>query len=96
MKITSSKQIYDCGLFRVTEDRAVDKKTGFEIKRCVVRHAGSAVMMAVDARTGAPLWSFQANQAWHASPMTYVFDGRQYLAVVAGSDVLALALVDAR
>jgi ADP-ribose pyrophosphatase len=48
MKITSSKQVYDCGLFRVTEDEAVDKKTGFKIKRSVVRHIGSAVMMAVD------------------------------------------------
>src|SRR5438309_4537758 len=48
MKITSSKQVYDCGLFRVTEDEAVDKKNGFKIKRSVVRHAGSAVMMAVD------------------------------------------------
>ena len=26
MKITSSKQVYDCGLFRVTEDVAVDEK----------------------------------------------------------------------
>src|SRR5689334_1344104 len=50
MKITSSKQVYDCGLFRVTEDRAVDKKAGFEIKRSVVRHKGSAVMMAVDEK----------------------------------------------
>uniref|UniRef100_Q02AR8 GDP-mannose pyrophosphatase n=1 Tax=Solibacter usitatus (strain Ellin6076) TaxID=234267 RepID=Q02AR8_SOLUE len=48
MKITSSKQVYDCGLFRVTEDRAVDPKTKFEIKRSVVRHIGSAVMMAID------------------------------------------------
>jgi ADP-ribose pyrophosphatase len=50
MKITSSKQVYDCGLFRVTEDMAVDKKTGFEIKRSVVRHIGSAVMMAIDEK----------------------------------------------
>jgi ADP-ribose pyrophosphatase len=28
----------------------VDRKTGFEIKRSVVRHAGSAVMMAVDEK----------------------------------------------
>jgi ADP-ribose pyrophosphatase len=48
MKIISSKQVYDCGLFRVTEDRAVDPKTGFQIKRSVVRHIGSAVVMAVD------------------------------------------------
>ena len=50
MKITKSKEVYKCSLFRVTEDRAVDPKEGFEIKRSVVRHAGSAVMMAVDAR----------------------------------------------
>ena len=48
MKIISSKQVYDCGLFRVTEDVAVDRKTKFQIKRSVVRHVGSAVMMAVD------------------------------------------------
>jgi len=28
MKITSSKEVYKCSLFRVTEDRAVDAKTG--------------------------------------------------------------------
>jgi len=50
MKITSSKQVYECKLFRVTEDRAVDPKEGFEIKRSVVRHIGSAVMMAVDEK----------------------------------------------
>lgn len=49
MKIRSSKQVYDCGLFRVTEDEAADK-TGFHMKRSVVRHNGSAVMMAVDEK----------------------------------------------
>ena len=48
MKITESKEVYNCKLFRVTEDKAVDPKSGFEIKRSVVRHAGSAVMMAMD------------------------------------------------
>ena len=50
MKITSSKEVYKCSLFRVTEDQAVDPKTGFEIKRSIVRHGGSAVMMAVDEK----------------------------------------------
>jgi ADP-ribose pyrophosphatase len=50
MKITSSKQVYECSLFRVTEDRAIDQKTRFKIKRSVVRHMGSAVMMAVDEK----------------------------------------------
>ena len=50
MKIASSREVYNCGLFRVTEDRAVDPRRGFRIKRSVVRHAGSAVMLAVDRR----------------------------------------------
>jgi ADP-ribose pyrophosphatase len=49
MKITSTKEVYSCGLFRVTEDEAEDR-TGWKMKRSVVRHHGSAVMMAVDAR----------------------------------------------
>ncbi len=49
MKIKSSKEVYNCGLFRVTEDEAADK-TGWKIKRSVVRHNGSSVMMAVDEK----------------------------------------------
>ncbi|MGD1069459.1 MAG: NUDIX hydrolase [Bryobacteraceae bacterium] len=47
MKIVSSKEVYRCRLFRVTEDEATDR-TGWKINRSVVRHAGSAVMLAVD------------------------------------------------
>lgn len=50
MKITESREVYTCKLFRVTEDKAVDAKSGFEISRSVVRHAGSAVMMAMDEK----------------------------------------------
>ncbi|HWF08452.1 MAG TPA: NUDIX hydrolase [Bryobacteraceae bacterium] len=49
MKITASKEVYSCSLFRVTENEAVDK-TGWKMKRSIVRHNGSAVMMAVDAK----------------------------------------------
>jgi ADP-ribose pyrophosphatase len=51
MKITESREVYKCKLFRVTEDKAVDPKTGFEINRSVVRHNGSAVILAVHKRT---------------------------------------------
>jgi alcohol dehydrogenase (cytochrome c) len=50
--------------------------------------------MAVDAKSGAPLWHFQANASWKASPMTYMFDGTQYVAVAAGSTILSFALVE--
>jgi alcohol dehydrogenase (cytochrome c) len=54
----------------------------------------SGALMAVDASTGAPLWHFQANVLWKASPMTYMFDGRQHIAVAAGPSILSFALVD--
>lgn len=50
MKILSSREVYRCRLFWVTEDEAVDPKSKFEIKRSVIRHNGSAVMMAVDEK----------------------------------------------
>lgn len=50
MKHTKSREVYQCRLFTVTEDEARDQKTGFTIKRAIVRHRGSAVMMAVDDR----------------------------------------------
>ncbi len=50
MKLISSREVYKCGLFRVTEDEAKDPKTGFQMKRSIVRHVGSAVMMAVDEK----------------------------------------------
>jgi alcohol dehydrogenase (cytochrome c) len=52
-------------------------------------------LMAVDAESGKPLWTFQTNQTWKASPMTYMFDGKQYVAVASGPNVIALALTDA-
>jgi ADP-ribose pyrophosphatase len=50
MKITSSREVYSCKLFRVTEDEAADAKIEYEIKRSVVRHPGSAVILAADER----------------------------------------------
>ncbi len=49
MKLISSVEKYKNNLFTVTEESAIDPD-GFEIKRTIVRHRGSAVMMAVDDR----------------------------------------------
>ena len=48
--------------------------------------------MAADAATGKPLWEFPTNQVWKASPMTYMFDNKQYVAIAAGQSILAFAL----
>jgi len=49
MKIISSKEVLKNKLFTVVEEVAHDP-SGFEIKRSIVRHPGSAVMMAVDEK----------------------------------------------
>lgn len=52
----------------------------------------SGALAAADARSGKLLWHFYTNQPWHASPMTYAVDGKQYVAVAAGSSFIAFAL----
>jgi ADP-ribose pyrophosphatase len=49
MKLVSSVEKYKSDIFKVTEDHAVEPG-GFEIKRAIVQHKGSAVMMAVDEK----------------------------------------------
>lgn len=73
MKIVSSREAYRCGLFWVTEEEATDGK-GFDIQRSVVRHAGSAVVLAADGKkrillvrqyrlpAGAYLWELPAGK----------------------------------
>jgi PQQ-dependent dehydrogenase (methanol/ethanol family) len=50
---------------------------------------------AVDARTGKYLWHFETNHFIKASPMTYAVDGRQYVAIAAGGNILSFALPEA-
>ena len=52
----------------------------------------SGAFAAVDAKTGRTLWHFETGQPPKASPMTYTVNGRQYVAIAAGANVLAFAL----
>jgi len=52
----------------------------------------SGAFAAVDGKTGKPLWHFHTNQRWHSSPMTYLADGQQYVAVASGSNIIAFGL----
>ena len=47
---------------------------------------------AVDASTGAQLWHFETQEIWKSSPITYVVNGRQYIATASGPNILAFAL----
>jgi alcohol dehydrogenase (cytochrome c) len=52
----------------------------------------SGDFMAADANTGKPVWRFPTNHLWRASPITYMFDGKQHIAVAAGASILSFAL----
>lgn len=52
----------------------------------------SGAFVAADSRSGTPLWSFASTQLWKASPMTYVFDNAQYVAVANGGSIIAFGL----
>jgi len=47
---------------------------------------------AVDARNGKTLWTIHGNQPWRGCAMTYMLNGRQYIAVASGSNILTFAL----
>jgi len=52
----------------------------------------SGSFMAVDASTGKALRDFPTNHTWRASPMNYVFDNKQYIAVAVGTSIMAFGL----
>ena len=58
----------------------------------VIIGTSSGGFAAVDAKTGKYLWHFEANQPWKASPMTYMVNGRQYVAIASGASILSFAL----
>ncbi len=47
---------------------------------------------AVDQRSGKTLWRFPTNVRMKASPMTFLHQGRQYIAVAAGPNILCFGL----
>jgi ADP-ribose pyrophosphatase len=81
MKIVQSKEVYRCSLFGVTEDEAVDS-TGWRIRRSIVRHRGSAVMMPVDSKTRVLLvrqYRLPANQFLWELPAGKIDEGESAL-----------------
>lgn len=48
--------------------------------------------IALEAATGKVLWHFQCGASVFASPMTYALDGKQYVAIAAGSTVFTFGL----
>jgi alcohol dehydrogenase (cytochrome c) len=51
-------------------------------------------LIALNSRTGEPLWHFQTGSAMAASPISYTVDGRQHVAIAAGNVVYTFTLGD--
>lgn len=49
MKLVSSKKVHENPIFQVTEDEVI-APDGFQIKRAIVQHAGSAVILVMDEK----------------------------------------------
>jgi len=47
---------------------------------------------ALDAKTGKPLWQFQTGGAFGSGPMSFLFEGKQYVAVAGGHALFVFAL----
>ena len=48
--------------------------------------------IALDAKTGNVVWKYQTGATVIAPPITYLFNGRQYVAVASGSTMLTFSL----
>ena len=48
--------------------------------------------IALDAATGKPLWHFEMGGAVYASPIAFTVDGKEYVAIAAGSSLYAFGL----
>jgi len=49
-------------------------------------------LIALNSRTGAPLWHYQTGARIGASPMSYAVDGKQFVAISAGNVLYSFAL----
>ena len=49
-------------------------------------------LIALDAKSGKALWSFQAGADITSSPMSYAVDGRQFVAVSSAGALYSFAL----
>jgi alcohol dehydrogenase (cytochrome c) len=49
-------------------------------------------LIALDAANGKFLWHYQAGERIRSSPISYAVDGKQYIAITAGSVLFSFAL----
>jgi alcohol dehydrogenase (cytochrome c) len=56
--------------------------------------SGEGNFIALDAKSGKPLWRFGAGASIPSSPISYSIDGKQYVAVSSANVLYSFALPD--
>ena len=51
-------------------------------------------LVALDAKSGKHLWHFNLGQPLYSSPITYAVNGKQYVTIVAQTDVFTFGLFE--
>ncbi|MES1257348.1 MAG: PQQ-dependent dehydrogenase, methanol/ethanol family, partial [Acidobacteriota bacterium] len=54
----------------------------------------ASALSAADAASGKLLWSYPFTEMLHTSPMTYMFDNKQFVAMIVGNQVYAFGLTE--
>jgi len=84
VKVLSSKVVYTAPVFRVTSDEVVEP-SGVKVRRDIIRHPGSVVILALDERKKKPSvllirqYRYAANQELWELPAGRIDDGEDAL-----------------
>jgi alcohol dehydrogenase (cytochrome c) len=86
--VESGKTVWDFKLFQGSLSNGV-LATGGGVLFASARDGN---IIALDAKTGKYLWHYQTSGTHAASPISYAVDGRQYVALTAGSVLFSFSL----
>jgi alcohol dehydrogenase (cytochrome c) len=88
LDVETGKTVWDFKLFQGSLSNGVLATAG----GVLFASARDGNVIALDARTGKYLWHYQTNGTHAASPISYAVDGRQYVALTAGSVLFSFSL----
>jgi PQQ-dependent dehydrogenase (methanol/ethanol family) len=91
LDIETGKIVWENPLVGVTEGK---RNAGFLATASGLLFYGdpSGDFVAVDERDGMPLWRFATNETIKTAPITYSIDGKQFIALAVGSNILCFGL----
>ena len=88
LDVETGKTVWDFKLFQGSLSNGVLATAG----GVLFASSRDGNIIALDAKTGKYLWHYQTGGTHAASPMSYAVDGRQYIALTAGSVLFSFAL----